>query len=232
MQSIWNFCKQVETVENENTNYTYYKAKLDIALKEIKAQNSQEKLILFNKIEKIKRSDIIKVYDYFDENDKIFILLEDDKEKMSNFNKYIYDEEEKTIKEIAIRNHGVPIQQTEITKLFQKGTESMCKIHILKNGKSGTGTGFFCSIRHSNLNLNVVLLTNNHILDEEFLKEGNIIEYESGNEIIKQIKITKERRFFTNKDLDYTCIEIFETDKILNYFEINDYYEWKYSKNY
>ena len=177
---------------------------------------------MFNKIEKIKRSDIIKVYDYFDENDKIFILLEDDKEKMSNFNKYIYDEEEKTIKEIAIRNHGVPIQQTEITKLFQKGTESMCKIHILKNGKSGTGTGFFCSIRHSNLNLNVVLLTNNHILDEEFLKEGKIIEYESGNEIIKQIKITKERRFFTNKDLDYTCIEIFETDKILNYFEIND----------
>jgi len=98
----------------------------------------------------------------------------------------------------------------------------MCKIHILKNGKSGTGTGFFCSLKHSNLNLNIVLLTNNHVLDEDNLKEGNVIEYECGNEIINQIKITKERRVFTNKDLDYSCIEIFDNDKILNYFEIND----------
>jgi hypothetical protein len=222
MPSIWNICKKVETVENENTKYIYHKAKLDIALKEIKTKNSQEKLNIFNKIEKIKNSDIIKIYDYFDENDTIFVLLEDDKEKINGFNKYLFAEEENIIKEIALKHHGIPIQKTEITKLFQKGAESMCKIHILKNGKSGTGTGFFCSIRHSNLDLNIVLLTNNHVLDEDFLKEGNIIEYECGNEIIKQIKITKERRIFTNKDLDYSCIEIFDNDKILNYFEIND----------
>ena len=52
MQSIWNICKKVETVENENTKYIYHKAKLDIALKEIKTKNSQEKLNIFNKIEK------------------------------------------------------------------------------------------------------------------------------------------------------------------------------------
>jgi len=222
MPSIWDFCKKVETVENENIEYAYHKAKLDIALKEIKTKNLQEKLVLFNKIENIKKLDIIKIYDYFDENDTIFILLEDDKKKVSDFNKILFDEEENIHKEISLKNHGIPIQKTEINKLFQKGTDSMCKIHILKNGKSGTGTGFFCSLKHSNLNLNIVLLTNNHVLDEDYLKEGNVIEYEYGNEIINQIKITKERRVFTNKDLDYSCIEIFENDKILNYFEIND----------
>ena len=81
MPSIWDFCKKVETIENENTEYVYHKAKLDIALKEIKTKNLQEKLVLFNKIENIKKLDIIKIYDYFDENDTIFILLEDDKKK-------------------------------------------------------------------------------------------------------------------------------------------------------
>ena len=222
MPSIWDFCKKIETVENENTKYVYHKAKLDIALKEIKTKNSHDKLILFNKIENIKKLETIKIYDYFDENDTIFILLEDDKEKISKFNKFLFDEEENIHKEISLKNHGIPIQKTEINKLFQKGTDSMCKIHILKNGKSGSGTGFFCSLRHSYLNLNIVLLTNNHVLDEESLKEGNIIEYECGNGIIKQIKITKERRIFTNNDLDYSCIEILDNDKVLNYFEIND----------
>jgi hypothetical protein len=48
MPSIWNICQKVETVENENTKYIYHKAKLDIALKEIKTKNSQEKLNIFN----------------------------------------------------------------------------------------------------------------------------------------------------------------------------------------
>ena len=36
----------------------------------------------------------------------------------------------------------------------------------------------------------------------------------------KQIEITEERRVFTNKELDYTCIELFESDGIYDYFQI------------
>lgn len=61
MPSIWDFCQKVETIENENIKYVYHKAKLDIALKEIKTKNSKEKLNLFNKLENIKKADIIKI---------------------------------------------------------------------------------------------------------------------------------------------------------------------------
>ena len=37
----------------------------------------------------------------------------------------------------------------------------------------------------------------------------------------KKIKITENRRVFTDKELDYTCIELFESDGIINYFKID-----------
>jgi hypothetical protein len=132
------------------------------------------------------------------------------------------DKEEKIIKEVFLKNHGGPIHITEINKLFTKGLESMCKIFVTKNEKRGTGTGFFCKIRHPNINLSTILLTNNHVLGASQLKEGNIIEYEYNNNIIKNIVLTKERRFYTNESLDYTCIEIFDSDGILNFFEIDE----------
>ena len=38
--------------------------------------------------------------------------------------------------------------------------------------------------------------------------------------IEKEIKITGNRKVFTNKEIDYTCIEIFESDGIKNFFKI------------
>ena len=54
--------------------------------------------------------------------------------------------------------------------------------------------------------MNSILLTNNHVLNSDCLKKGNIIEYEYNNNIIKCLTLTKERRVYTNKELDYTCI--------------------------
>ena len=98
----------------------------------------------------------------------------------------------------------------------------MCKILVKKGNYSGNGTGFFCKIRHPNINLGTVLLTNNHVLDSDFLKEGNIIEYEYNNNIINNLTLTKDRRVYTNAKLDYTCIEIFDSDNISNFFEIDE----------
>ena len=39
--------------------------------------------------------------------------------------------------------------------------------------------------------------------------------------LLKKIKITENRRVFTDKELDYTCIELFESDGIINYFKID-----------
>ena len=221
MTSIWNICEKIESVKCQKDDTIYHKAKLNIALKEIKAENSQQKLKIFNKIEDIKKSNFIKIYDYFDENDTIYILLECIEDKIFQLNEFLKDNEEKIVKEIHLKNHGGPIHKTEINRLFKKGIESMCKILIRKDEKKGTGTGFFCKIRHPNINLSSILLTNNHVLGASQLKEGNIIEFEYNN-IIQNLVLTKERRFYTNPTLDYTCIEILDSDNILNFFEIDE----------
>ena len=105
----------------------------------------------------------------------------------------------------------------------------MCKISFktLDNNK-GKGSGFFCKI-NINFPIKYALFTNNHILNETNLEIGKKINFEylekslfssSYNIIKKQIEITWNRRIFTNKELDYTCIELFESDGIINYFEI------------
>ena len=48
--------------------------------------------------------------------------------------------------------------------------------------------------------------------------------------IKKEIKIKDERKVFTNKELDYTCIELLESDNIIDYFKIEPKL-FKYDKN-
>ena len=67
------------------------------------------------------------------------------------------------------------------------------------------------------------LFTNNHILKEESVKIGKVIEIEYLTElgyIIKKIEITKKRRVYFDTKLNYTCIEILDSDNIKNYFKI------------
>ena len=65
-----------------------------------------------------------------------------------------------------------------------------------------------------------VLFTNNHILNKNSIKEGEIIKCRYKNEI-KKFEI-KNRKCFTNEELDYTCIEILNEDKIEDFFEIEN----------
>jgi len=107
---------------------------------------------------------------------------------------------------------------------------------ILNIEKKKLGTGFICEIQLKDKKI-IVLLTNNHILDENKIKIGKIIKIRNNNGIIKEIKITKDRFKCTNKLLDYTCIEIIEKDLLENYLKIdpeinceNPYDEYKYDK--
>ena len=92
----------------------------------------------------------------------------------------------------------------------------------------GKASGFFCKL--DNFPIKYALFTNHHVLDEENLKVGNIIniEYLKGSTLItkesikeKKIKIDEKRRVFTDKELDYTCIELYESDGIKDYFKID-----------
>jgi len=77
--------------------------------------------------------------------------------------------------------------------------------------------------------------TNIHILNEEFLNENNKIIYYTHKDEKWEINLELNRSKATNKELDFTIIEIIEEDNILNYLEINEYInskEYKDSKNF
>ena len=108
----------------------------------------------------------------------------------------------------------------------------MCKIESeTKNNEKKQGSGFFR--KPNNFPIKFALFANNHILNELNIEIGNKIKFEcleyqktyffnsSYNLIKKEILITGKRRVYTNKELDYTCIELFESDGIKDFFEID-----------
>ena len=133
--------------------------------------------------------------------------------------------------EKLINNQPSPVSVGGTRKILFQMEKYICKIY-LGNGKKGTGTGFFCKIPFQNKVL-PVLITNNHILDENDIKNGKIIKLsiydnniktnksnnEVNNEEIKIIKIDNSRKKYTNPDnkIDISIIEIKSIDKI-NYF--------------
>ena len=71
--------------------------------------------------------------------------------------------------------------------------------------------------------IKLALFTNNHILDRNCIETGKKIIIEHKNfEKLKILDITKDRRTFTNEELDYTCIEIFENDNIFKNNELEE----------
>jgi hypothetical protein len=116
---------------------------------------------------------------------------------------------------------SVDIRRKMKTKLLEKAEKAKFKINSTKN----TGTGFFCKISfNNNKNIIKVLFINNHILNEESLQIGKIINiiYKGKS---KDIEITNNRLVFTdsrdyNIGLDYSCIQIFDSDGIEDFYEI------------
>ena len=106
-------------------------------------------------------------------------------------------------------------------KLLEKGRVATCKI-LLEN--NNYGSGFFCKIpievKKQIYKINM-LFTNNHVLNNESIKFGKIIEFQYKNEK-KIIKITEDRFCGTNDDLDYTFIQIFKEDGIEDFYEIEN----------
>ena len=121
-------------------------------------------------------------------------------------------------KQIAGQANSLPMK-----KLMNLGEKKICKIKI----GDGTGTGFFCSIvmdEWESLKMKV-LITNNHVLNEDAIKLGKKINFTTNDDEQKyEIEIDKERNIFTSRKYDITIIEIKKEDNIKpdNFFEIDD----------
>ena len=219
--TIWNKYKIIKEID-KNSNSKTYLARIENIIKEISYKNKNEYLVIRERIEGIKNK--IKIYDIIEEENKIYLVIDNNKEIISELDKLILKDENELKKEGILKEQGNPVTKKEIIELFNM-ENSMCKILYEKienkKIKKGKATGFLCEI--DDFPIKYGLFTNNHVLDENDIKKGNTINIELLNEssyLKKKIKIDEKRRVYTNKDLDYTCIEIYQSDGFKDYFKI------------
>ena len=98
----------------------------------------------------------------------------------------------------------------------------ICKIKINKINY----TGFFCKISYQNNTMNV-LMTNYHVLDENYYKKNTELNLVlSDDKIVRTINLNLnlkiERKTYFNKKYDLTLIELKQDDNINNYLELDD----------
>ena len=106
-----------------------------------------------------------------------------------------------------------PLDSEKFQYILEQQKKYCCKINS-KNDK--IGTGFFCKIILPNsLKILPVLMTCNHVLDEEDIKIEKVINFSLDNEKNKyKIKIDNERLVYTNNKMDFTIIQIRESDNL------------------
>jgi len=133
---------------------------------------------------------------------------EKEKQQLKNSNGPRGYKEEAYIKKIPINLTKPQLEKTT----FQMGN-CVCKIKP-DNGK--VGTGFFCLIPFPNkLNPLPVLITCNHVLNEQDIIEGSKINFSlDDDKIPKSITINNSRKKFTDYGKDITFIEIKPEDDI------------------
>jgi len=137
---------------------------------------------------------------------------------------------EDTKKEIMINKYPRPILIEGTKKILNQMENNICKIHKNDGIK---GSGFFSKIKYNNIII-PVLITNNHVINDKYLKESNEIDLtlNDDNES-KTIKLKEKRILYTNKEYDTTIIEIKpEKDKINSFIELDErVYKEDFSNN-
>ena len=115
-----------------------------------------------------------------------------------------------------IRGSPGIVFSNQILMILDQMNKCVCKVYFEHNGIS---TGFFCFIPYNNIKF-PVLIVNNSVIDEEFIKKNETISLELNNEK-KAINI-KDKKIYTNMEYDITIIEIDpDKDFIYNFLEID-----------
>ena len=120
----------------------------------------------------------------------------------------------------GICGDSVGIKKEIKKKLLKKEEKATCKI---KNTNTNfSKKGFFCKIPfNNNKNIIKILFTTNHILNKESLQIGEFIDILYKGDP-KTIELTKDRLVVTDSrdykiGLDYSCIEIFDSDIFMKF---------------
>ena len=123
--------------------------------------------------------------------------------------------------EVLIEKYPKYIFIEGMNKILYQMKYNICKIY---NNDGKKGSGFFCEISCGDNNNIPVLITNYHVIDENYLKENYEIELSlNDDKVFKTINLNEKRKLYTNKEYDTTIIEIKpEKDKINNFMKIDE----------
>ena len=184
-------------------NIKTYKAKIEPIIKEISPRNRNEYDNILYNLQNYKNL----IYEIIEENNKIYVVLLNDNINLDNIN---------VIKE-GYKYYDSPITRLELNELFLK-EKAICKIITsrIENNLKVYGTGFFVKLDDNQCGL----FTNNHIINN--IQVGDTIHFNYLSKY-KKLEITKDRKVYTNEELDYTFIEIFKEDNIQDFFKISPY---------
>ena len=121
--------------------------------------------------------------------------------------------------ESIISEDGAIVNLNKLKKNINSEVEKcICKIIIEEKPKQKSGIGFICYIKQYNKK---VIITNNHVINEDFLKNKKKLKILIDKKK-KEINFELQRYKSSDKELDYTMIEIREEDGINNYLEIDE----------
>ena len=109
----------------------------------------------------------------------------------------------------------MPVTMDGINKILQQMKNCICKIYT-KEG--GVGTGFFCKINYKN-SLYPLLITNNHIIDEKYIKEKKVIKISLNDDNEFKDILFYNRKTYTSEKYDITIIELKQKDNINSFLE-------------
>ena len=204
--------KKLDQADNIET----FEADLKIQVKEIQVENEEKSLFYMNILSNHKNKR--KIYSIIEKNNIIYVYL-DIKEKIDDL--LFVDEDTYEIKQAS--RGGTPYFTKKILEEIFGLENAMCKIKFQQkeNGRieTGFGSGCFIQLDKEDIPLKKFLLTNNHVLDEASIKGDKELDILYKGKI-KKINLSKRKRY-TDKELDYTCIEIFDEDNIEEFFYID-----------
>ena len=121
--------------------------------------------------------------------------------------------------EKKIKGSADPVNILNTRRILNQMVNCICKIKI----GGANGTGFFCRIPLDQNNNIICLLTNYHVLNEEYLiKNKEIHILLNDDKEAKKIDLNIKRIIYYYKECDITIIELKEEDNIKEYLELDD----------
>ena len=122
-------------------------------------------------------------------------------------------------KEKIIRNMPEPVSISGTETILNQMKNCICKIRINRTNE----TGFFCTINCENIKTMNVLMTNYHVLDENYYALNNELNlFINDDKDVKILNLGIMRKTYFNEKYDLAMIELKEEDNINHFLELDD----------